>query len=217
MNKSEQMSRVRSCGTQPELYLRRALWKRGVRYRLHRKDLPGRPDLYVARLRLAIFVNGCFWHGHDCPRGRRPSTNITFWNAKINRNRDRDLENIRILCERGIVSLTLWTCWLKDFDRFADEIELRYHSTRRSLSRTCSASRPWATSHLANAGRHVASTSNRIRHYAAPDGHFAALRTQVFKCSRDVARLECRVVFEYSLRLPLAAKRSKGASARFRR
>lgn len=128
MNKSEQMARVRSRDTEPEIRLRRSLWSCGVRYRLHRKDLPGKPDVYVSRLRLAIFVNGCFWHGHDCPRGKRPSTNAAFWNAKIDRNRERDARAKRDLIGRGIESLTLWECGLRACDEIAARIAERYRS-----------------------------------------------------------------------------------------
>lgn len=126
MNKSEQMARVRSRDTAPELFVRRALSRLGVRYRLHPKGLPGTPDVYVGRLRLAIFVNGCFWHGHECPRGKRPSTNTEFWNAKIERNRARDAQVVRELAEQGIESLTVWQCVMRECDAIAAAIALRY-------------------------------------------------------------------------------------------
>lgn len=126
MNKSEQMARVRSRGTAPEIAVRKALSRVGVRYRLHRKDLPGTPDVYVGRLRLAIFVNGCFWHGHDCPRGKRPATNADFWYAKIERNRERDATVTRELAERGIESLTVWQCDLRYCDAVASTVAERY-------------------------------------------------------------------------------------------
>lgn len=112
MNKSQQMSRVRSRNTAAELYVRQLLSKHGVRYRLHRADLPGRPDLYVPRLKLAVFVNGCFWHGHNCSRGRRPKTNRVFWEQKIARNAARDRRVMELLLELGVESLVLWTCEL---------------------------------------------------------------------------------------------------------
>jgi DNA mismatch endonuclease (patch repair protein) len=130
MNKSEQMARVRSRETAPELSVRRALSRLGIRYRLHRKDLPGKPDLYVSRLRLAIFVNGCFWHGHECPRGKRPSSNADFWNAKIERNRERDARVVCELADRGIESLTMWQCALRDCDEIAAAVAKRYRRTR---------------------------------------------------------------------------------------
>jgi DNA mismatch endonuclease (patch repair protein) len=131
LSKSEQMARVRSRGTEPELRLRRALSERGVRYRLHRKDIPGTPDVYVSRLRLAIFVNGCFWHGHDCPRGRRPATNADFWDTKINRNRARDAEVSQKLATAGFESLTIWQCGLRDVGAIAESIGGRYRGVGR--------------------------------------------------------------------------------------
>jgi DNA mismatch endonuclease (patch repair protein) len=106
----ERMARVRTKGTAPELEVRRLLSREGVRYRLHRRDLPGTPDLYVPRLRLAVFVHGCFWHGHECPRGSRPKTNTDFWTVKIATNMERDERARAALADRGIDSLELWTC-----------------------------------------------------------------------------------------------------------
>jgi DNA mismatch endonuclease (patch repair protein) len=88
--------------------------------------LPGKPDIYVGRLRLAIFINGCFWHGHDCPRGKRSSTNVDFWNAKINRNLARDARVARELTERDIESITLWQCAMREYNEIANRISTRY-------------------------------------------------------------------------------------------
>jgi DNA mismatch endonuclease (patch repair protein) len=126
MTKSEQMSRVRTRDTAAEMILRRALSARGVRYRLHRRDLPGKPDLYIARLHLAIFVNGCFWHGHSCRRGALPSSNRDFWENKIGRNRCRDADVLARLAEREIAVITIWECELKHCDAVADEVAVRY-------------------------------------------------------------------------------------------
>jgi DNA mismatch endonuclease (patch repair protein) len=123
------MSRVRSRDTKPEQLIRRSLSRLGVRYRLHRRDLAGKPDVYVGRLKLALFVNGCFWHGHDCPRGKRPSSNSAFWNAKIDRNQQRDGENLRALSERGIECVTIWQCTLREFDAVAAQIAQRYRES----------------------------------------------------------------------------------------
>src|SRR5690349_6557163 len=86
------MSRVRGRDTAPELRVRCALHAAGFRFRLHRRDLPGRPDIVLPAFRTAVFVHGCFWHAHDCPRGRRPASNSAFWAAKLEKNvaRDRD-------------------------------------------------------------------------------------------------------------------------------
>jgi len=126
MTKSEQMSRVRSRDTFPELMMRRLLSERGVRYRLHRSDLPGKPDLFISRLRLALFVNGCFWHGHDCSRGRPPSSNQDFWKTKIDRNKERDEAVINALRKRGIESTVVWTCRKEAFVDLADTVAARY-------------------------------------------------------------------------------------------
>jgi DNA mismatch endonuclease (patch repair protein) len=120
------MARVRSRDTEPELRLRRLLTARGVRYRLHRADLPGRPDVFVPRLKLAIFVNGCFWHGHDCTRGQRPSRNASWWATKIEKNAERDRVAQQALLCRGLQVRVLWTCSVGDFERTADEVAGQY-------------------------------------------------------------------------------------------
>jgi DNA mismatch endonuclease (patch repair protein) len=80
-------------------------------------------------LRLAIFVNGCFWHGHECARGKRPSSNVDFWNAKIERNRERDARVVCELADRGIESLTMWQCALRSCDEIAAAVAKRYRRT----------------------------------------------------------------------------------------
>jgi len=113
--RSSVMRRVKSTGTSPELKVRKLLTRMGLRYRLHRKDLPGKPDIVMAGRRLAIFVHGCFWHGHDCARGARvPKANREYWEGKIGRNRERDLEHRAALEAKGWRVLTLWECELKD-------------------------------------------------------------------------------------------------------
>src|SRR5665213_2958961 len=126
LSKSEQMARVRSKDTKPELLVRRCLSSHGVRYRLHRRDLPGKPDLYNGRLRLAIFVNGCFWHGHGCSRAGRLRTNADFWNQKIAGNVDRDRRSLERLEEMGVQTMTLWTCESSGFPEACCQIARRY-------------------------------------------------------------------------------------------
>jgi DNA mismatch endonuclease (patch repair protein) len=105
------MRAVRSKNTKPEMILRRLLHARGYRYRLHRKDLPGSPDLAFPGRRKAIFVHGCFWHGHDCKRGaRQPKTNADYWTGKIARNRARDDQAQAALRAMGWECLTVWEC-----------------------------------------------------------------------------------------------------------
>ena len=112
--RSAVMRRVKGRDTSPELVVRRALWRLGARFRLHRRDLPGSPDVVLPGRRLAIFVHGCFWHGHDCPRGARvPKANQDYWLAKIGRNRARDAAALAALGEAGWRAAVLWECELK--------------------------------------------------------------------------------------------------------
>ena len=113
--RSQVMARVKGQNTKPELQVRRLLTAMGVRYRLHRKDLPGSPDVAMPGRRLAIFVHGCFWHGHDCPRGSRvPKANRDYWLAKVGRNRERDISHRAALEAKGWRVLALWECGLRD-------------------------------------------------------------------------------------------------------
>ncbi|WP_296600820.1 very short patch repair endonuclease [Phenylobacterium sp.] len=113
--RSAVMRRVKGRDTTPEMKVRRALTKLGARYRLHRKDLPGNPDIVMPGRKLAIFVHGCFWHGHDCVRGSRvPKQNRDYWVAKVGRNVARDARNGEALAALGWRVETIWECDLKD-------------------------------------------------------------------------------------------------------
>jgi DNA mismatch endonuclease, patch repair protein len=112
--RSAVMRRVKSRDTTPEWVVRRLLWRLGARYRLDRRDLPGRPDIVLAGRRLAIFVHGCFWHGHDCARGARvPKANRAYWTGKIAKNRARDTETRNKLEALGWRVEVIWECELK--------------------------------------------------------------------------------------------------------
>ena len=122
--RSAVMRRVKGRDTKPELIVRQTLTRLGARYRLHRKDLPGAPDLVMPGRRLAIFVHGCFWHGHDCARGARvPKANRDYWLGKVGRNRERDAQSLEALTALGWRVETIWECELKD--RAALEARLR--------------------------------------------------------------------------------------------
>ena len=109
------MSRVKGKDTSPERAVRSLVHDLGYRFRLHRKDLPGCPDIVLPRHRKIVFVHGCFWHGHKgCARSARPTSNTRFWNAKIDSNVQRDRRNIRALRRRGWSVLVVWTCELRD-------------------------------------------------------------------------------------------------------
>lgn len=112
--RSSIMRSVRSVNTAPEMFVRRLVHGMGYRYRLHRKDLPGKPDLVFTGRRKVVFVHGCFWHGHTCQRGARiPKSNTQYWLAKINRNRDRDARVEAALTVTGWSPLVVWECELK--------------------------------------------------------------------------------------------------------
>ncbi len=107
------MSRVRSKDTKPEWVLRSALHRLGFRYRLRRKDLPGKPDLVFAKYRTVVFVNGCFWHRHPgCSQATTPKSNVEFWERKFRRNVERDARNHQVLCEYGWRVVVVWECEL---------------------------------------------------------------------------------------------------------
>jgi DNA mismatch endonuclease (patch repair protein) len=109
------MSHISGKNTQPELLVRSLLHTMGYRFRLHRKDLPGKPDITLPKYRKVIFIHGCFWHGHtDCPRAKRPTTNKKFWLEKLDKNRVRDKESIYKLKELGWEVLVIWTCEVND-------------------------------------------------------------------------------------------------------
>lgn len=111
--RSQMMAGIRGKNTTPEIVIRKALFARGWRYRLHDKRLPGKPDLVFPRLKAVVFVDGCFWHGHDCHLFRMPSSRVDFWTDKIDRNRQRDSEVRHRLDYLGWRHLTVWECALK--------------------------------------------------------------------------------------------------------
>lgn len=115
IGRSENMRRIRSKDTEPEKALRRMLRALGYRgYRLHRKDLPGRPDIAFIGRKKAVLVHGCFWHGHDCKEGlRKPKSNLDYWLPKIERNRGRDAAQLTQLTSLGWSVLTVWECELR--------------------------------------------------------------------------------------------------------
>jgi DNA mismatch endonuclease (patch repair protein) len=113
--RSAVMRRVKGRDTAPERLVRRMLWRLGGRYRLNRADLPGKPDIVLPRRKLAIFVHGCFWHGHDCARGARvPKANRDYWTGKIGKNRARDIDARARLEALGWRVETIWECELRD-------------------------------------------------------------------------------------------------------
>lgn len=113
--RSRMMSGIRGKHTRPEMLVRRCLFSAGFRYRLHRKDLPGAPDIVLPKYRAAIFVHGCFWHMHGgCRFAKLPSSNKRFWQQKLAGNRDRDRMNVTLLIQSGWRVLVVWECVTRD-------------------------------------------------------------------------------------------------------
>ena len=108
------MAAIKGKNTKPEMVVRKYLWSRGFRYRVNNPRLPGHPDIVLRKYRTCIFVNGCFWHGHEgCKYFRMPKTNTVFWERKISRNRERDREEQKQLARMGWHCITVWECELK--------------------------------------------------------------------------------------------------------
>lgn len=111
ISRSENMRRIRSKDTSPEMTVRKLLHALGYRYQLHRKDLPGKPDIVFPARRKVVFVHGCFWHQHSaCVDGHVPKQNLAYWGPKLHRNKVRDVESQRALEEAGWSSLVIWEC-----------------------------------------------------------------------------------------------------------
>ena len=111
--RSKNMSHIRSTNSKPEEIVRKYLFSKGLRYRKNVRSLPGCPDIVLPKYKTAIFVNGCFWHKHDCGRFVWPSSNEEYWHQKISRNIERDSENQKLLTEQGWQVLVIWECQLK--------------------------------------------------------------------------------------------------------
>lgn len=112
--RSENMKKIRSNNTKPEIYFRKLLFAQGLRYRLHDKKIPGKPDIFLKKYNTAIFINGCFWHQHkDCKYARIPKTNPEYWIPKLERNQKRDREVKEQLMAEHIRVIVIWECLLK--------------------------------------------------------------------------------------------------------
>lgn len=121
--RSERMSRIRCKDSKAELLVRRLTHGMGYRYRLHARDLPGKPDLVFRSRRKVIFVHGCFWHGHDCKLGRMPKSRLEFWGNKIASNRERDSRVLAELAAQGWRALVIWECQIGDGESLATRVK----------------------------------------------------------------------------------------------
>ena len=136
--RSRIMSKIRGKNTRPEMIVRRGLHARGFRYRLHDQRLPGRPDLVLPRRRAVILVHGCFWHGHNCPLFKWPTSRPEFWKRKISGNKERDAGNLDQLLAGGWRVLVIWECAFKGrLKRPADAVLDEAGRWLRSGNREC--------------------------------------------------------------------------------
>jgi DNA mismatch endonuclease (patch repair protein) len=122
MDRTANMRAIRNKDTGPEIQVRSLVHRLGYRFRLHRKDLPGKPDLVFASRRKVIFVHGCFWHCHSCKRATVPKSNREFWANKLKLNKIRDRKTLMALAADGWDSLVVWQCELKDINRVASRV-----------------------------------------------------------------------------------------------
>jgi len=120
--RSRLMSRIRGRHTKPELLIRRGMHALGFRYRLHVNDLPGKPDMVFPKYGAVVFIHGCFWHGHDCPLFREPTTNAEFWKRKIAANRENDARKAAELESSGWRILTVWECSIRGRQKSVKEV-----------------------------------------------------------------------------------------------
>jgi DNA mismatch endonuclease (patch repair protein) len=123
MDRSANMRAIRSINMRPELAVRRLVHKLGYRFRLHRADLPGKPDLVFGPRRKVIFVHGCFWHSHGCKKAHVPKSNRDYWLPKLRRNKTRDARNIKALKTAGLKSMVIWECETRDEDALKKRVK----------------------------------------------------------------------------------------------
>lgn len=134
--RSERMARIRSKDTKPEMRVRQLMHRLGYRFRLHRKDLPGCPDLVFPSRRKVVFVHGCFWHAHEgCKIANRPKSQRSFWDAKFERNKLRDAANQQALKQDGWMVCTVWECETKGLARLAFRLSKFLGPTRTNLAK----------------------------------------------------------------------------------
>lgn len=122
--RSRMMSGIKCKNTKPEIKIRKALYGKGFRYRLHDKKLPGKPDIILRKFNTVIFVHGCFWHGHNCQYFKWPKSNINFWQEKISKNKENDLQVIKKLDNLGFRICIIWECITRDKELFPEAMDL---------------------------------------------------------------------------------------------
>lgn len=133
--RSKNMAAIKSKNTSPELFIRKELFRRGYRYRLYEKSVPGHPDLFLRKYNTAIFIHGCFWHRHPgCKYAYVPKTNTDFWNQKFDANIRRDKFVKDALAEDGIRCLVIWECKIKDSEKHEEQAQQLFDSIEQFLN-----------------------------------------------------------------------------------
>ena len=130
--RSDIMSKIGGKNTKPEILVRKFLFSKGFRYRINVKTLPGKPDIVLPKYKTVIFINGCFWHGHNCKKGKLPSSNLDFWREKISNNKSRDDKNSDLLIKLGWKVIIIWQCEISNVNNREIRLEflleeLRFH------------------------------------------------------------------------------------------
>ena len=130
--RSDIMSKICGKNTKPQILVRKFLFSKGFRYRINVKTLPGKPDIVLPKYKTVIFINGCFWHGHNCKKGKLPSSNIDFWRKKISNNKSRDDKNSDLLIKLGWKVIIIWQCEISNVNNREIRLEflleeLRFH------------------------------------------------------------------------------------------
>jgi DNA mismatch endonuclease (patch repair protein) len=118
------MRSVRAKHSSPELAVRKIIFALGYRYRLHGANLPGKPDIVFPGKKKVIFIHGCFWHAHGCPKGKPPKSNLSFWLPKFEKNKTRDTENVNSIISLGWKPLVIWQCEIKNKDVLIEKIRV---------------------------------------------------------------------------------------------
>lgn len=121
--RSDIMSKIKGDNTKPEILVRKFLFSQGLRYRINVKKLPGKPDIVLPKFRTAIFINGCFWHGHSCKKGQLPTSNMDFWREKISGNIMRDNKNADLLVKLGWKVIIIWQCEISNINSRKAKLE----------------------------------------------------------------------------------------------
>jgi DNA mismatch endonuclease (patch repair protein) len=129
------MAAIKASNTSLEVYIRKILFSEGFRYRLNQKNLPGKPDIVLAKYKTAVFIHGCFWHRHQCHLGSIPKSNIDFWTKKLNSNADRDQKNIQLLLDLGWKVIIIWGCAIKGkFKLSENDLRFKLSSSIRDFA-----------------------------------------------------------------------------------